>query len=757
MKRKNVISLVLAVLLLIGLLTACNGSAKVQGKYFKENSDGTLDDSSWIELLKGGKWIDDEGASGKYVIKDNTIDFYIDEIPDEVFLDGTIENGIITIEFAGSIIYRKEAQGSSTVDTKASVNSITGGKVEGLAVSLDVSNTIDNVDLSGMITVSSGSSWQLYEDITGQKIIPTKYAANLKNGDNTYYIVVNSDDDKINRTYTLTIHKRYYVTITYNSNGSTYISEEILTHTTLGDGPSITRDGYTFGGWDSKGHYYVTASKTFTAKWTANKYTATLIANGGSVGESSKIITMGSTFSFPTAYGKKGYSFDGWYTRASGGKKLTDNSGRSISNWFIAENTTVYAQWKVNQYSVTLNKNYSEAGTVSGQGNKNYDSSVTITAQSNSGYTWLGWYEGVTKVSTGDSLSYTFNMPASNKTYEARWRKNIGTVSFNPNGGQGEMDNIELSTGDNIPFNAFTKESLYFAGWSQTSEGDIVYSNQVPFVVIEDGVSYTLYAQWSPYIRLGNYILFGEYPQTIKANDVTITETTDSRGYYLGSDGYSYAKVTATPSYESEYTFSSNATVTSGTVYYFKVEPIKWRILEESDGTALILCESIIANKQYHSSSNNYMNSEIKAWLNSEFYNTAFTALQQELIEVTNVDNSVYSTGYSSNSYACANTNDKIFLPSYRDMVNPAFGFNSNSSNYDTARRRLTSDYSRATGAYMVTSTEYYGNGWWWLRSPCIGYSDIARYIWHNGYADGNYNVDFTDCGVVPALVINMA
>ncbi len=114
MKRKNVISLVLAVLLLISLLTACNGSAKVQGKYFKENSDGTLDDSSWIELLKGGKWIDDEGASGKYVIKDNTIDFYIDEIPDEVFLDGTIENGIITIEFAGSIIYRKEAQGSST-------------------------------------------------------------------------------------------------------------------------------------------------------------------------------------------------------------------------------------------------------------------------------------------------------------------------------------------------------------------------------------------------------------------------------------------------------------------------------------------------------------------------------------------------------------------------------------------------------------------------------------------------------------------
>ena len=89
--------------------------------------------------------------------------------------------------------------------------------------------------------------------------------------------------------------------------------------------------------------------------------------------------------------------------------------------------------------------------------------------------------------------------------------------------------------------------------------------------------------------------MFGEYPQTIKANEVTVGTSADTRGYYLGSDGYYYAKVTATPN-SSGYTFSTNATVSRGTVYYFKVEPIKWRILTESGGTALILCESIIAN-----------------------------------------------------------------------------------------------------------------------------------------------------------------
>ena len=34
------------------------------------------------------------------------------------------------------------------------------------------------------------------------------------------------------------------------------------------------------------------------------------------------------------------------------------------------------------------------------------------------------------------------------------------------------------------------------------------------------------------YIRTGEYIYFGEYPQTIKADDVIITDTVDSRGYY---------------------------------------------------------------------------------------------------------------------------------------------------------------------------------------------------------------------------------
>lgn len=275
----------------------------------------------------------------------------------------------------------------------------------------------------------------------------------------------------------------------------------------------------------------------------------------------------------------------------------------------------------------------------------------------------------------------------------------------------------------------------------------------------------------------GKYILFGEYPQTLKADDVTITGTTDSRGYYLGSDGYYYAKITATP-LDDGCKFSTGATVTRDTVYYFKVEPIRWRILTEGNGKAFLLCDSIIANHCYDEGTdydyrtidgetvypNNYMYSSIRNWLNEEFYKAAFSALQQELIQVTTVDNSARSTNPNDNatewdsgknSCTCANTSDKIFLPSMQEVTNSAYGFSSDySSDYGTARMMQTSDYVRATGAYMNTD-DYYGNGWWWLRSP--DYDNIygARFVGGRGNAD-NDCVNRTFVGCVPALWISL-
>ena len=322
-----------------------------------------------------------------------------------------------------------------------------------------------------------------------------------------------------------------------------------------------------------------------------------------------------------------------------------------------------------------------------------------------------------------------------------------------------------------------------FLGWYKDSG----FTEKVEEITLNTG-DITLYAKWSEkvtanYMRVnennesdknGSYILFGQYPQTIKAEDVTITsDTPDEDGYYLGSDGARYAKVVAEPHVSPDsdnYKFSDNSSVTSGNTYYFKVEPIRWRILSESNGKAFIICDSIIANHYYHHTTsstmvkgglayaNNYKHSDIRAWLNDEFYNTAFGELQQALIATTEVDNSVESTGSSSNPYACENTNDKIFLPSYSEIVNIDYGFASSSLTGDTARRMLTSDYSRATGACMhPISTSYYGNGLWWLRSPYSDDRRFARIVKYDGDVRNYTFVDDVDYGVVPALNLTLS
>ena len=278
------------------------------------------------------------------------------------------------------------------------------------------------------------------------------------------------------------------------------------------------------------------------------------------------------------------------------------------------------------------------------------------------------------------------------------------------------------------------------------------------------------------YTREGDYIYFGEYPQTIKADDVMITDTTDSRGYHLGSDGSYYAKVTATP-YGSNYTFSTGVSVTNGNAYYFRVEPIRWRILSEENGEALILCDSVIAKVEYQPNyyivgdnyytsangapegtyANNYKYSNVRKWLNSDFYEIAFNNIESALILITEVDNgasSIYDYGYTGitkDTYLCENTNDKIFLLSRNERTNDDYGF--------VGYSVLTSDYSRATGTFMYAgkTSYYYGNGEWMLRSPC----DFSSHEINNvDYAGREYisNMIYynTLYGVVPALRIKL-
>ena len=299
---------------------------------------------------------------------------------------------------------------SGTVDKKAMIKSIQNGTVDGLIVSLEIDNMVEDVDLSGMITTSKYCSWQLYTSkiATAADAIVTKIVV-PENGNNIYYIVVTSADGKTNRTYTLNVWKNYYATLSFYANGSFYTSEQVLTHTTYGNGPSCSVDGYAFNGWGCDG-YYVTESKSFNANLTPLTYTAKFDANGGRT-LSDKTATFNKDLSLPTP-SRTGYTFLGWY--------LNDNLYSDSIKYTFTNDVTFTARWQINSYNIVIKSDNEELGTVQAyNGKKDYNSSVSLSATTNPGSIFIGWFANGTKISS--ELSINVNVPDYDVTYTAKW------------------------------------------------------------------------------------------------------------------------------------------------------------------------------------------------------------------------------------------------------------------------------------------------------------------------------------------------
>lgn len=169
--------------------------------------------------------------------------------------------------------------------------------------------------------------------------------------------------------------KQITYTITLNANGGTNGGTATVVKGRTYTIPSSSRTGYTFKGWYNgtklySGDIVVTGNITLAAKWTANTYTVTLNANGGSVDSSTQTVTYGSTFTLPVPT-KDGYVFVGWYDAKEHGNKITDSAGNSLYAYSTASGTTVYAVMTTNYVPSLLREsckrdngyNPSEGGT----------------------------------------------------------------------------------------------------------------------------------------------------------------------------------------------------------------------------------------------------------------------------------------------------------------------------------------------------------------------------------------------------------
>lgn len=171
-------------------------------------------------------------------------------------------------------------------------------------------------------------------------------------------------------------------------------------------------------------HHQLETTFTLSKKSCTTTKTVRLNANGGKVSPASKVVTCGSTYGTLPTPTRTGYDFDGWYTRESGGTKVTATTSVGTN-----PPTTLYAHWIAKKYTVTLDAN---GGTVSmASRTATYGSTYPALpdATRTGGYTFDGWYTqktGGTKVD--DSTTVT---TAANHILYAHWHLTPAQAPYN--------------------------------------------------------------------------------------------------------------------------------------------------------------------------------------------------------------------------------------------------------------------------------------------------------------------------------------
>ncbi len=418
-------------------------------------------------------------------------------------------------------------------------------------------------------------------------------------------------------------------------------------------------------------------SKATSATTLRSSYSITYVLNGGvnspdnpaSYSYESEDITLKDP-------SREGYTFDGWYCDESLSSVATGVPSGSSGN------LTFYAKWEANLNKLTAEPEKASRGTVTVSGSGYTGEKITVTAKASPTYTFGGWYSNGYFASSKNP--YTFRMPNRDVSLTA-----VFLTKF-------EAEELEK------------KQQL---GMAPAFRGDC-----------------------------NNYctVTYGLYPQTHVSDETLVSElnkltTTESNGWYL-YDGSYYAKKIANPRF-SFGRFSDGTKFDRGKTYWFKCEPIEWEIRSSLEGTYSLVSTSLLDTHCFHSSTynrtingevvypNNYKHSDIRSWLNDEFYNSAF-ALDNFLIQTV-------SSVYSADSV----TEEKVYLPYY-------------SSGHINQLR--PTDWAKASG---ILEGE---NGGFYWEGGSTGNPKYALTVTGDGYLSSDYVSD-SSYGVRPGIRIKIA
>jgi uncharacterized repeat protein (TIGR02543 family) len=273
-------------------------------------------------------------------------------------------------------------------------------------------------------------------------------------------------------------------TITYNLddglNGSNPTSYTITSASIALANP--TKTGYTFSGWFTDSLFKTavssipigsTGNKSFWAKWTEKTYTVHFNSNGGSIVDSQNV-AQNALVTAPSNPTKTGSTFEYWCAS----ENLLTAFDFSTP---ITEQTTLFAKWTANVYTVNFNVD----GTIIVTKDIAYNSVVTPPADpTKAGYTFNNWYL------EDSTTAFSFATPITGTTtLFANWIVKVYTVNF-------DVDGTIIVTKD-IAYNSVvtppadpTKEGYTFDNW-YLEDSTTAFSFTIPIT----GTT-TLFAKW---------------------------------------------------------------------------------------------------------------------------------------------------------------------------------------------------------------------------------------------------------------------
>lgn len=468
---------------------------------------------------------------------------------------------------------------------------------------------------------------------------------------------------------------------------------------------AFTRTGYTFTGWKEQDagtrHTDGETVKNLTnidgdtvtllAQWEPNAYIIKYNANGGTG-------TMGDQrmkYDTPAkltanAYRKTGYTFTGWrQDNKTTGTKYRNRE--TVTNLLSANGatTTMYAQWKANEYTVTF---------IDGHDGKTIDTE-TVTYGSNAtepnkpsheGYTATSWDKPLSNI-TGDTVITLAYRP---NAYVIRFDKNADNAT-----GSTADKHMEYDKTGNLTRNGYSRTGYTWLGWSSSADGNgTMYSDEQNVINLtsEDGGTVTLYAVW-------------------KINRYTVTFIDGKTGDVIGRQEVDYGSDASFPSEPSHAGYkpsgwsSNGRNITKDTTITLSYQPISYQIA--FDGNAQDVTGTMANQRMvYDTASNLTRNSFERKGYTFVGWNSDSNANGRQYTDGQSVINLTSTDGGIVTMYAQWVENEHVAI-AYK--IETDDGAEDDGNVISNALDDLNPDTGIAKGSKATASDAYSFTGWY--------------------------------------------